>query len=202
MSTRCTTFAPSSTWETRSVCFYPPLLSAVSASSSKLPLQPPPHPPLCSTTFLLPRRISVLPLCSPSPARHLPPLFFAVSSFHVTSLPGQNINDQANHPKRTRANPRHEGRGGEACNCRELAKCRIGGGSAGERVHGTGDAFLVCVGLRRGRRNGLTVFVDDPSPTSTPRNRDAACVFRMFGRCWGHVERKRSALRGKDFFVE
>lgn len=34
-----------------------------------------------------------------------PPLFFAVSSFHVASLPGQNINDQANHPKRTTGQP-------------------------------------------------------------------------------------------------
>lgn len=41
------------------------------------------------------------------------------------------------------------------------------------------DAFLACVGLLRGRRNGLTVFVDDPSLTSTLRNRDAEYVFRM-----------------------
>lgn len=43
------------------------------------------------------------------------------------------------------------------------------------------DAFLACVGLLRGRRNGLTVFVDDPSLTSTLRNRDAEYVFRMLG---------------------
>lgn len=95
-----------------------------------------------------------------------------------TSIRGQNINDQANHPKRTWATPRHEERG-EACNCRELAKCRIGGGSTAECVHGTGRIPGLRMGLLRGRRNGLTVFVDDPSLTSTLRNRDAEYVFRM-----------------------
>lgn len=65
-------------------------------------------------------------------------LFFALSLLSSPVRGGQNINDRANHPEHEhRATPRGE-EGGEACNCRELAKCRIGGGTMGECVHGTG----------------------------------------------------------------
>lgn len=75
-----------------------------------------------------PPTISLSP--SLSVFRALPPL--------LPRSGGQNINDRANHPEHEhRATPRGE-EGGEACNCRELAKCRIGGGTMGECVHGTG----------------------------------------------------------------
>ena len=125
MSTRCTTFAPSSTWETRSV-LVPSLSSNPSYRAFLLPFPrytyASPRPSVSAYDLSLSLSLSVF--------RALPPL--------LPCSRGQNINDRANHPEHEhRATPRGE-EGGEACNCRELAKCRIGGGTMGECVHGTG----------------------------------------------------------------
>lgn len=161
-------FAPSSTWETRSVLapslspFFQPLLPSFPPSVFAVHLR------LSSSVRFRLRSLSLS-------LSVFPALLFLL----LPRLRGQNINDRANHPK-------HEHRPPLDAKKEEKRVTAASWPSVGSGVERwanacTGqDAFLVGVGSRPSRRNGLTVFVHHPPPTSTLRSRLLFVGIRWF----------------------